>query len=117
MSAKDIACTGRWFLRHMQEFHMDFFRFASTFPVIAGRAGGHNVRPDMFPAQMARHYMIDGHTTIAFSAVLTGIIVAAKHLAACQFDMWTRTMNLILEPNHRRTRQQLFHCANMPAPV
>jgi hypothetical protein len=101
----------------MKESHVNFFRFASTFPVVAGRAGGDNVRPDVLPAQVARHHMIDRHPPIAFSAVLTGIIVAAKHLAARQFDMWTRSVHLILEPNHGRARQQLFHCPNMPTPI
>src|SRR6266498_1025806 len=100
MSAKDVARAGRWLLRDMQESHMNFFGFASTFAVVAGRAGRDNVRPDVFSAQMTRHHMIDGHATIAFSAVLTGIIVAAKHLAACQFDVWTRSMHLVLEPYH-----------------
>jgi hypothetical protein len=84
---------------------MNFFGFTSALPVVAGRAGGDNVRPDVFSAQMARDHMIDGHPSIAFSAVLTGIIVAAKHLATCQFDVWTRSMHLVLEPNHRRPRQ------------
>jgi hypothetical protein len=84
---------------------MNFFGSTSTFSVVAGRTGCDNVRPDVFSAQMARHYMIDGHPTIAFSAVLTGIIVAAKHLAACQFDVWTWSVHLVLKPDHGRPWQ------------
>src|SRR5215216_6632285 len=77
----------------------------------------YNVCPNVFTTQMARDHMINSHTSIPFSAVLTGIIVAAEYLPACQFDVWAWPMHLVLQPDHGGARQQLFYCTNVPAAI
>jgi len=101
----------------MEQFHVNFLYLASTFAMIAGRAGSYNVRPDVFAAKVAWDHMINRHASIAFSTVLTGIIVAAEYLTACQLDVWTWPMHLILQPDDGRARQQLFYCTNVPASI
>jgi hypothetical protein len=61
--------------------------------------------------------MIHRQAALAFSTVLAGIIIAAKHFAACQFDVWARPMDLTLQPDDRGPGQQLFNRSNVPTPV
>jgi hypothetical protein len=80
----------------MQQFHVNFLHSASSFAMVAGRAGSDDIRPDMLTPQMTRDHMVNGHAPIPFSTILAGIIIAAKHLAASQLDVWARSMHLIL---------------------
>jgi hypothetical protein len=101
----------------MEQFHVDFLHSAPAFAMIAGRARRDHICPNMFTPQVARDHMVNRHASIAFSTILTGIIVAAKHLAPRQLDVGARPMNLMLQSNHGRARQQLFHGPDVPAPV
>jgi hypothetical protein len=96
---------------------VNFLHFASTFAMIAGWAGRYNIRPDMFAAEVARDHMVNSHASIAFSAILTGIIVAAEYLSASQLDVWAWPMHLMLQSDHGRARQQLFYSTNVPASI
>src|SRR5687768_17449326 len=100
MSAKDIEGARRGLFWDAQEPHMDFFHLAPTLAMVAVRAGSHNVGPNVLTAQVSWGYMIHRKVALPLSTVLASIIVAAKHLTASQFDMWTRTMNLVLQPDH-----------------
>ena len=100
MSAKNIeSARGRLF-RNPQKFHMHFLHPAPAFAMIAVRTGSYYVRPDMQAAHMAWCYMIHSETALALSAILAGIIIPPKDLAACQLDVGTRAMNLVLQPDH-----------------
>jgi hypothetical protein len=101
----------------MQQPHMHLLCFATTFAVIAMRAGRYDVCPDMLTTHMTRHHMIYGQIALAFSTVLTGIIVATKHFAARQLDVWARSMDLTFQPNDRGPGQQLFNRSDVSTPV
>ena len=79
---------------------MYLFHPASALAVITVGTGRHDIRPDMLTAHMAGRHMIDRKAAIALAAILAGIIVTAKHLAASQLDVRTRSMNLVLQPDH-----------------
>lgn len=96
---------------------MHLFHFSPTLTMVAMRTGCYNIRPDMLTAHMTRSYMIHGQVALALSTVLTGIIVAAKNLAARQFDVGAGPVHLVLQPNDGRTWQQLFYRSNMSPPI
>ena len=85
--------------------HVRLFHFAPTLAMVAVGAGRHDVRPDVLTAHMARDHMVHRQPAVALSTILAGIIITAKDFTPRQFDVWTRPMNLILQPNDRRTRQ------------
>ena len=101
----------------MEQVHVYFLHFASTLAMIAVRTGCHHICPDVLAAHVARHHVIHRQAAIPLSAVLAGIIIAAKNFAACQFDVWARPMNLVLQSNDGRTGQQLFDRSNVSSPV
>jgi hypothetical protein len=78
---------------------MYFLRPATALAVVAVGASRYNICPDVLPAQVTRRHVIHGQAALALSAVLAGIIIATKDLATCQFDVWTRPMNLVLQPD------------------
>jgi len=117
MLPKDISSI-RWrLLGNMHQFHMDFFCLATTFAVIAAWAGGDNIGPNVLTAHMTRDHVIHSQTPFMFATVLAGIIVTAKNFAASQLDVWARPMNLRLQPNDRRTWEQLLYRPNVSTPV
>jgi hypothetical protein len=61
--------------------------------------------------------MIYRQVAFTLAAVLAGIIVATENFATCQFNVWARTMNLVLQSDDGRTGQQLSHRSNVPPPV
>jgi hypothetical protein len=61
--------------------------------------------------------MIYSQGPITFTTVLAGIIIAAEHLAAGQFDVWTRFVNLRLQPNDGRSWQQLLYRSDVTTPI
>jgi hypothetical protein len=101
----------------MQQLHVYFLHPAPTLAMVAVRAGSHNVCPNVLTAQMSWGYMIHSQIPLTLPTILASIIVPAKHLAASQLDVRTRPMNLVFQPDHRRTWQQLFHRSNLPAPI
>ena len=82
MSPENIVSIDRGFLRGMQQGHLDFTQFPSALAMVAGGAGGHYVRPDMFTAQVLGPDMVNGQVAGMSSAVLAGVFVTAKNLAA-----------------------------------
>ncbi len=96
---------------------MNLFHPTTAFAVIAVRAGCHHIGPDVLTAHMPRRNVIDRQAAFAFSTILAGIIVAAKYFPAGQLDMRARPMNLVLQPDDRRTGQQLFHRSNVSTPI
>ena len=96
---------------------MDFFHPTTAFAVIAVRAGRHHVSPDVLTAHVPRRDVIDRQVALAFSAILAGIIVATKYFPARQLDVRARPVNLVLQPDDRRTWQQLSHRSNVSTPV
>jgi polyisoprenoid-binding protein YceI len=79
---------------------VDFVYFAPTLAVVAMRAGRYDIRPNVLAAQVAWCHVIYSQIALALTAILASIIVAAKDLAASQLDVWTRPMDLVLQPYH-----------------
>ena len=99
MLAEDVKRARRWLFRNAQELHVNFFHPAPTLPVVAMGAGSDDICPDMLTAHVPWHDMVYGQTAFALPAVLAGIIVSAKNLPAGQLDVWTRPVNLVLQPD------------------
>src|SRR5215213_2394179 len=99
MFSKDIRGIGRRFLGRMVQMHMDLIHLAPALAMVAAWTRRHNICPCMLPTQMTGDHVIHGQTTIAPAAILAGIIIAAKDFSTGQFYVWTRSMNLGLQPN------------------
>ena len=117
MPAKNVYGTRRRFLWNAHQLHVRLLHPAAALTVIAMGAGCHNVRPDMLAPHMAGCDVIHRQAALALAAILAGIIITAKDLAACQLDVGARPMNLNLQPDDGRTRQQLFHRPNVSTPI
>ena len=76
---------------------MNFPQLPATFAVIAARAGGHYIGPDMFPAQVFWQHMVHRQIAGVASTVLAGEVVTAKDLPAGQFDLQARAMDHLLQ--------------------
>jgi len=96
---------------------VDFLCPTPAFAVIAVWAGSHNIRPDMLSPKVTRGDMVNGQVSFALPAVLAGIIVATKDLTTCQFDVWARAVDLVFQPDHGRTRQQLLYRTDMSTSI
>lgn len=101
MPAENVGCAGRWFFWDAHQVHVHLLHSSSTFAVITMWAGGDNVCPDVLSAKMTGHDMIHSQAAVSPAAVLAGIIVPAKDLAAGQLDVGARPMNLGLQSNDR----------------
>ena len=73
---------------------------AAALAMVAVRAGSHDVGPTVLAAQVPRRHVIHSQIAFALSTILASIIIAAKDLTAGQFDVWTRPMDLVLQPDH-----------------
>ncbi len=83
----------------MEQGHVHFLYSASTLTMIAMGTSCHYICPNVLSAHVAWHHVIHGQVAFLLSTVLTGIIIAAKNFAACQFDVRARPVNLVLQPN------------------
>jgi hypothetical protein len=88
---------------------MDLFHFSTAFAMIALWAGSYHIRPYVSATHMPRYYVIYCHTAVAFSAILTGIMVTTKNFPARQLDVRPRPSDLHLQPDDRWTRNQLSY--------
>jgi hypothetical protein len=75
MMGIDIFCRSGRFHRSVKEVHPGFFNPSATFPVIALRAGGHNILPGVRTTKMARNHMVDRKVTHLSPAVLAGVSI------------------------------------------
>jgi hypothetical protein len=96
---------------------MCLFHPSAAFAVVAVWTGRHYIGPDVLSTEMARHDVVHGQAAFTLSAILAGIIIAAEHLAACQFYVGTRPMNLDLQPDDGRPWQQLLYRTNMSTAI
>ncbi len=96
---------------------MDLIQVAAAFPVITGRTGGNNICPDMLPTLMAGFDMIDRQAAILPPTILAGIIVTPEDLPTGQLDPWTGTVDLLLQPDDRGTRQKLGNGVDVAASI
>lgn len=65
---------------------MCLLKGASTFAMVAGWAGCHQVVPGMFSTLAAWNDVIDRQVEGGFSAVLAGVIIPAQDLTFIQLD-------------------------------
>jgi hypothetical protein len=97
---------GRLFGR-AQQVHVDLLQAAAAFPVVASRAGSHDVRPYVFSALVAGLDMVDRQPAIPASTVLAGIIIAAEDLSARKLNPRPGAVDLFLQPDDGGAWQQL----------
>jgi len=117
VSAKDICRIRRRFLWDVDQVHVHLFSLSSTLAVIAVRAGCHHVRPNVLAAHVTRDYMVNRQTAITFAAVLAGIIITAEYFAPGQLDVRAWSMNLRLQSNNGRSREQFFYRSNVSTSI
>lgn len=98
--AKDVQRVRRRFFRNAHQPHVHFVYPAPTLAVVAMRAGRHDIRPNVLAAQVTWCHVIYSQIALTLTAILASIIVAAKDLTASQLDVWTRPMDLVLQPDH-----------------
>jgi hypothetical protein len=60
---------------------MGLFHFPPAFAVITLGTGCYNVRPFVAAIHVSRNDMVDRHAAVAFTAILTGIIITTKDLS------------------------------------
>jgi hypothetical protein len=85
--------------------------------MVAMGARSHYIRPDVLSAKVTWDDMVHSQAAFPFAAILAGIIVPSKDLTPGQFHVGTRPMNLRLQPDDRRSGQQLLHRPNVTTPV
>lgn len=64
---------------------MGFIECAAALAMVTGRAGGHDIAPDMLAASMAGVDMIEGQFRYFPTTVLAGVIIPPENLPAGHF--------------------------------
>ena len=117
MPCKHVSRVGRRFLWNVHKRHVRFFGAVSAFAMIAGRAGRHHVRPSMLAALVFWLDMIHRQTTVAPSAILTGIIIPPEDFAASQLDVRARAVDLNFKADDRWSRKKFPDRVNIAATI
>lgn len=86
----------------MQQVHTRFLKGASTFTVIAGRAGSYDVFPGVPAIEMTRHNVIDRQDGSHLAAVLASVIIAPEDLTPVERYLRMRSVDHVLQTNDRR---------------
>ena len=98
---KNITGGVRWFKGWVKERHARFAEQPAALAMVAGRTGSCYVAPGVAPAQVAWDDVVYRQAAGAFSAILTGEMVATQHFAAAELDLGTRAVNHLMEANDR----------------
>ena len=69
----------------------------AAFAMVAVRASCYNVRPDVLAAEMPGCNVVDRQSAVVSTAVLASIIIPAKDFTSCQFNMYSRSVDLQFE--------------------
>ena len=59
---------------------------APAFPMIAVRAGSHQIGPHMLASQMAGDDMVNGEIRHVLAAILASVVIATQDLTLGKFD-------------------------------
>lgn len=97
--------------------HMRLFHSSPALAMVAVRACRYDICPQVLTAHMARHHMIHRQPAVSLPTVLAGIMITPEDFTPRQFDVRTRSMNLVLKPDDRRTWDQLSDCFDMSASI
>jgi len=81
----------------MAQMHLGLLQRPATLLEIAVGAGGHQVLPGVFAAEMARDYVIQRQMTSLNSTVLTGIVIPSKDLAFAEPNARSRAFNHVFQ--------------------
>lgn len=96
---------------------MDLCQLASTFAVVAGRAGSHHVGPNVLAPHMLRQDVIYRQIADVPPTVLTDIIIPPKNFAAGQFDMQAWAVDHLLQADNGRSRDGLLDGLDIAATI
>jgi len=80
--------------------HAGVFDLTSAFSMIALRAGGHDIPPDMRAAHMPGDHMIDGQVRQLPAAILACISIPTQDFLANQSNSGVGSMDHFLKANH-----------------
>jgi len=97
--------------------HLGLIDGATTFAMIAVRAGSHQVGPNMFPTQVARSDMIHGKIWNMLTAVLTGVVVPAQDLSFGQLHLRAGAVDHFFQADNGRTRIDLPDSFDLAASI
>lgn len=88
--------------RLAQELHSRFGERLASLAMVAGPAGTDDVLPGVRTAAGTRHDMVDRQVMGAYAAVLAGVVIAEKDLAAAEFHAHRGTLDQAQEADDRR---------------
>ncbi len=88
----------------MKQAHTGFHEGAASLAVVAARAGSDNVFPGVPAIEVTRHHVIHRQNGSNLTAILAGVIVAAKDLTPVEGHLWVRGMDHVLQADHRGDR-------------
>ena len=85
--------------------------------MIAGRAGGYYIGPDVLSAHMFGQDMVDRQFAGVPSTVLADIIITAEDLSTGQFDLQAWAVDHLLQPYDGWPREGLFNGLDVAASI
>ena len=96
---------------------MDILQLSTPFAVVAAGAGGHYICPDVAASQVFGKDMVDGKFADTASAILAGIIIAAKYFPPGQLHVKTRPVDHLVQANDGWAGNGFFDSLNVTAAV
>jgi len=97
--------------------HVSFFQRAAAFDSIAMDAGCYHIGPGMFTAQFPGNYVIQCKIAILFSTILAGVAIAPEDLMPGKWDLETRTLDHMFQPDDRRPGKGLRNRIDLTASI
>lgn len=101
----------------MQKVHISLLDGAASFPVIARRAGSHQVFPGMSASQVTGFNMVYRQANAVNPAVLAGVVITAENFALGQADFWAGTFDHFRKADDGWTRKSLRNRPDFAAPI
>ena len=86
----------------MSQGHPRLFGCSVALTDVATQAGRCDVLPEIRPSSTARNDVVDGELIRAATAVLTGVMVSLKQVAAREWKLAVRDLDVLAKANHRR---------------
>ena len=99
--------------RKTTKVHVRLGQRFSAFTMVAGATGAHQVLPGVLSTTMSRNDVVERQIAGLHSAVLAGVVITNKDLAASEPNARARTLDEINQTDDRRPTERLVGCANV----
>ena len=99
------------------ELHPGLFRRAGCLAMVAGDAGGYQIRPGVLSAGILGQHMVDGECAALTTAILAGIVIAPEDLMPRKLKDRAGTMDHVFETDNGRDGIRPAHSMKFPASV